>query len=370
MRLLLTALLVALLALPKIVEARLPDCLGNSEGARDDGKLGHRFQENCAGVTYLENGEVVPFTSNRMGLRDKDYERQAAGDVFRILLIGASQEMNHSNMSGFGFAFEKRLNELLRGGARKKIKKIEVINGSERAYNTLRSYLRQSELLSEYSPNLVIYVDPFLDLFLEEYFDHYRATGRDREGIVSFMGPYGRFWPIPERATARLWGWPFSIKLFHISAVVRMTLLLYGQEIFGGFVDCPTSRGNCLLHWHMQYLNRIEKLISSYRAELLFVFGRRIREDFPLELKADYLPSYWAERLFPLPVLSSGEIERYLVYMRQKENAWEMAKEMQAIYEESYRRVLDLHPPEKEANLLGKIMAEHLFPRIKLGASL
>jgi hypothetical protein len=124
------------------------------------------------------------FTTNALGLRDREYGAAKAPDVFRIALLGASMDMGWGVTTDETYEnrFEDWLNAYaVRHGIRRRF---EVMNFSMAAYSPLHrleAFRRKAEALR---PDLVLYSATLLDPRLLEI--HVRGLLRD--GIE--LGPY------------------------------------------------------------------------------------------------------------------------------------------------------------------------------------
>jgi hypothetical protein len=104
-----------------------------------------------------------PFTTDREGLRDREYAREKPPGTFRIALLGASMDM------GWGVAtdetYENRLEDWLNAYARRCgiARRFEVLNFSMAAYSPLHRLEAFRRKAGAYRPDLVLYSATLLD---------------------------------------------------------------------------------------------------------------------------------------------------------------------------------------------------------------
>jgi hypothetical protein len=67
---------------------------------REDERLIYSNIPNCKGVDDRPGFGTLPFQTNTLGLREKEFSSKAPKGTFRILLLGASDYLNLSDSEG------------------------------------------------------------------------------------------------------------------------------------------------------------------------------------------------------------------------------------------------------------------------------
>jgi hypothetical protein len=104
-----------------------------------------------------------PFTTNRSGLRDREYDRAKPPGVFRIALLGSSMDM------GWGVetdqTYENQLEDWLNAHAAKHglTRRFEVLNFAMAAYSPLHRLETFERKARDFQPDLVLYSATRLD---------------------------------------------------------------------------------------------------------------------------------------------------------------------------------------------------------------
>ena len=108
------------------------------------------------------------FTTNRHGMRDRDYTVAKPADTFRIALLGSSIDMGWG--VGDGETYENLLEDWLNAHARLKgiDRRFEVLNFAVAAYAPTQRFASLSRKAAAFSPDLVIYSATMLDARLLE----------------------------------------------------------------------------------------------------------------------------------------------------------------------------------------------------------
>ena len=108
------------------------------------------------------------FTTNRHGMRDRDYTIAKPPDTFRIALLGSSIDMGWG--VGDDETYENLLEDWLNTHARMKgiTRRFEVLNFAVAAYAPTQRYASLARKAAAFSPDLVIYSATMLDARLLE----------------------------------------------------------------------------------------------------------------------------------------------------------------------------------------------------------
>lgn len=105
---------------------------------------------NCSGEAVIA-GRTIGVSYNALGLRDRNYRKQAPPGVKRVLFIGGSL--------AFGSGLQepatapRRLEAALRGRGRR----VEVINAAVEGYTGWQNAVRLQEYLDAYHPDVVVH---------------------------------------------------------------------------------------------------------------------------------------------------------------------------------------------------------------------
>jgi hypothetical protein len=96
----------------------------------------------------------APFSTNRWGLRDREYEQQKPADTYRIALLGGSVELGHgvSDDQTFENLVEDRLNQATTGKVRH-----EILNFAVGGYTPLQQLFLVEHKVLDFTPDAVFY---------------------------------------------------------------------------------------------------------------------------------------------------------------------------------------------------------------------
>lgn len=119
-----------------------------------------------------------PFSTNRLGMRDREYPRRKPSEVTRIALVGASVDMGWG--VGDDETYENLLEDWLNAHARRRglDRHYEVMNWSMAAYSPLHRLEAFRRKAAEFQPDLVLHAVTLLDPRLLEL--HLCGLIRDR----------------------------------------------------------------------------------------------------------------------------------------------------------------------------------------------
>jgi hypothetical protein len=121
----------------------------------------------------------TPASTNRWGMRDRDYEKEKPTNTFRLLLLGSSHEVGSGvkDEETFENLVEDRLNRELASGS---IARFECLNMSVGGYSLLQKLAVLEQEGFKFSPDVVIFAICSQDrLFLTEHLA--RSVTQERE---------------------------------------------------------------------------------------------------------------------------------------------------------------------------------------------
>ncbi len=106
-------------------------------------------------VSMSYKGEVL--STNRWGMRDREYERQKPEGVFRIVVLGASPVMGSGVADGYTFEalLEDRLNAKLGGAG---APRYELLNFAVESYTVLQQMYTLETKVLQFEPDAIMYV--------------------------------------------------------------------------------------------------------------------------------------------------------------------------------------------------------------------
>lgn len=109
------------------------------------------FRPQCSGVGRYGFASA-PMKFNKLGLRDRDYDKFPGKNTLRVLLLGSTKTL------GVGLNEEDTLARVLETELRKISKrKIEIINGTVSGWCTWQTSFHLKKYLEEYNPHLVLF---------------------------------------------------------------------------------------------------------------------------------------------------------------------------------------------------------------------
>ena len=150
--------------------------------------LHHVLIPNCSGVVKTRDYSY-PFTTNSLGLKDKEIALEKPEGVFRVLVVGDSY------VEGWGVAQEEGFVKVAERILNWQGKKVEVINAGVSSYSPILEleYLRASGLVLE--PDLVIMmVDPN-DMHDEFFYGGWERHFKLREDLFPGSSKNLEIWP-------------------------------------------------------------------------------------------------------------------------------------------------------------------------------
>ncbi len=115
-------------------------------------------RELSPSTSFLSSGARM--TTNRWGMRDKEYDLMAAEDTYRIAVLGPSFVMGQGveNDNSFEAVLERRLNEQLNGDLPDPPhRRYEVLNFGVSGYRPLQHLLVLEQKVARFEPNAVFY---------------------------------------------------------------------------------------------------------------------------------------------------------------------------------------------------------------------
>ena len=346
--------------------------------AKGDELLGFRFLPNCSGVDEYLISDPVFFRTNALGLKDKDYSPKPAKRVFRILFLGGSGGVNLTDGRGFVPSFEATFNEKLKKIAgNKPFDRIEVVNGSENAYHVVRTLLRYKELGDAYSPHLVIWVDFYGVLKMEEFLDHITSKQKNAEGLATRIGYQPDFWPFPESWNGTIWGkyGDKAAPFYFFSRALRVSIAKTGLLLRPG-KHCDSKEVNCAMHWHFLYLKALQELVEKGGSKFVAMFGSAAHNnDSAMAAATTWTsPEIITRKLTPWEPMSQKDYEYYYKWMKGYPNGLDISQETEAaiVRHNSLKNPL-LHMTIENVEQLGREVAEktfsELFPRYLKGSA-
>lgn len=105
----------------------------------------------------LNNFKGAPFSTNRWGMRDKDYEKSPSDDTYRIALLGASRTMGSgvADDQTFEWLLEDRLNRENQG---QRYSTYEILNFAVGGYSALQNLMVLENKALAFEPDAVFYM--------------------------------------------------------------------------------------------------------------------------------------------------------------------------------------------------------------------
>ena len=132
---------------------------GGEKGAdrKTDDLLGHELVPSVSVPWKLKS-----FSTNRWGMRDRDYELAKPEGTFRIALLGSSHLMGWGVADGENFEalIENRLNAEFAGGGHDRF---ELLNFGVSGYSTLQKVMVFDERALRFAPDAIVYIDHMAD---------------------------------------------------------------------------------------------------------------------------------------------------------------------------------------------------------------
>lgn len=333
---------------------------------RDSDRTSHEFVPNCQGMEHLPDGKQIPFRTNALGLRAKDYSAKPAKGVLRVLLLGPSGAVSFTNEIGVGPAMEKTLNDLAKRDKRfrRKFQKIEVIPAAESGFTLVHTYIRMSELLAAYSPHLVMLTQTYGGTALQQAFDHSVSEKDPSTGLARRLGPPLHFWPLPKNLEHKVWQWSRANELRVWVAGFRLSLVKWKERLFG-------DSESVFLRVHKSYLAGIKKRAEEHGAKFLFLTQESLRENLEanyersLEFNSWYKPEWIAAKFAPWSHLKDEEAPALKEWMSKEFPVVNIAVALKAGWRPYYGQINDYHPSPEGAQFIGRTYAQSAFPTIK-----
>lgn len=336
------------------------DCVQDSE------RTSHEFMPNCQGTEHLPDGRMIPFRTNALGLRAKDYSARPAKGVLRILFLGPSSAVSFTSDIGLVPSMERSLNELAKKDKRflRKYKRIEVISAAEAGFTLVHSYIRMSQLLAAYNPHLVMLTQIYSGSALQQVFDHSVSEKDPDTGLARRLPPPQHFWPLPKDMEHKVWQWSRANELRVWVAGVRLALIKWREKLFGG-------EESVFLRVHKNYLSAIKKRAEEHGAKFIFLTQEALRgnlvESYERSLQFDswYKPEWIAAKFAPWSHLKDAEAPELREWMEKEFPVVNIAMAVRAGWRPSYGQVNDYHPAPEGAHFLGRTYAHGAYPVIK-----
>lgn len=327
------------------------------------------MRPDCSGVDYLLIDRPVPYSTNSKGLRDKEYPPVAEKGVFRVLFLGSSGAVNTGPEHGFVPTIEKALNKKLLQANIKHVKRIELINGSQSTYNTVKSYLAFDELQKAYNPNLVVLADFYGTLKMEEFFDHTFSALRDSNGLSTGIGWQPEFWPLPISYNSSIWKryGTQALAPHRIGVAVRVGLLKISLAL-GPEKYCPQpAEMGCLIYWHLKYIDALNTKAKNSGAKFLALFGSgHVNSDKGMPLPvAWYFPESIVRNALPWDPIATRDYDQYYGALSHSGYGVDLSNEFeQALKRHSTEGPSSIHLTEMELEKLGESSSEKIFNAI------
>ncbi|MCO5141943.1 MAG: hypothetical protein M9962_02505 [Oligoflexia bacterium] len=345
-----------------------------------DYKLGHRFTPNCSGLDIMNTGLQTEFKHNSMGLRDQEYSKKAPKNSLRILFIGASEAVPYNDNEGIVPGLKKEINKLLlKSKLRKKYKKVEIIAAGESGYNIVQTYLRLPELLSEYNPDIVLFMDSYLGFVVDSMFFHFSAQEYEESGLVKNYGNFNQLYPIPEKYHSYIWNHPWNQHVRGVSIGFRKAVENY-KLYFGLEKRCKNKeQESCINFLYTSYLSSIHKLAIDAGAKFIFLQNLNLDKNksnysfnnFKQTLKQFDLRNtrMVSNLLQPFNLPRNTDITDYANYLSNQPNLniIDIYKEFNQRTIETYtRNPLDYHLDPQASTALGADIASPILDKIEI----
>lgn len=334
--------------------------------ARGDELLGFRFLPNCSGVDEFLISEPVFFRTNALGLKDKDYSPKPAKKVFRILFLGGSAGVNLTDARGFVPSFEATFNEKLKKMAgNKPFDRIEIVNGSENAYHTVRTFLRYPELGAAYKPHVVIWVDFYGGLKMEEFLDHLTSKEKNADGLAKKIGYQPDFWPLPESWNGKIWGkyGDSASSYYFFSRALRAAKTKVGLLLRPG-KHCDSKDFSCPVYWHLRYLKALQESVEKGGSKFVAMFGAaKHNTDSALLISTPWrAPETIVRKLTPWDPLNKKDYDSYYDWLKAYPNGLDISEQTEAaIVRHNFSKNPLLHMSLENVEQMGREVAEKTF---------